>query len=249
MKLYVDGQLAGEGKAPGLITKDPAQPLEVGLDGQTAVGEYNTQMPFTGLIDEVRLYFLAANAEQIAARFGDGTEISDEAVLAVSFDDGTARDYSIKRNNGTVEGAQLVKGKFGKALQFSPRKKGGGNAAQKPGDSLVQPKWKKDIPIYVRAMVLAGQTLFIAGPPDIIDEEETFEQLTKGDPRVQKLLADQDAVLNGDDGLLLSINTATGKVENKIKLGTLPAWDGMAGANGQLYLSTLDGTVMCFGKK
>ena len=67
MKLYVDGELVGEGKASGLISKDPAQPLEVGLDGQTAVGEYNTQLPFTGLIDEVRLYFLAADAEQIAA--------------------------------------------------------------------------------------------------------------------------------------------------------------------------------------
>ena len=41
MKLYVDGELVGEGKASGLITKDPGQGLEIGLDGQTAVGEYN----------------------------------------------------------------------------------------------------------------------------------------------------------------------------------------------------------------
>ena len=68
-------------------------------------------------------------------RFDDGTEISSDAVLAVSFDDGTARDYSIKRNNGTSKEPAWSKGKFGKAIQFSARKKGGGNNAQKPGES------------------------------------------------------------------------------------------------------------------
>ena len=248
MKLYVDGELAAEGKASNLITSDPAQPMEVGLDGQTAVGEYKTQLPFTGLIDEVRLYFQAATAEQVAKRYDDGTEISPDAVLVVSFDDGTARDHSLKRNNGTVSAARVVNGKFGKALQFTARTKKGGNSNQKSGESLVQPKWKNDIPIYVRAMTLSGDNLFIAGPPDIIDEEETFEQLTEKDPAVQKLLSEQDAVLNGDDGLLLSVDAASGEIKGKIELGTLPAWDGMAAANEHLFLSTLDGTVVCFGK-
>ena len=66
---------------------------------------------------------------------------------------------------------------------------------------------------------------------------------------MQKLLAQQDVVLDGKDGaLLLSVNIDTGKVENRLQLETLPAWDGMAGAGGQLFLSTLDGSVMCFGK-
>jgi hypothetical protein len=47
---------------------------------------------------------------------------------------------------------------------------------------------------------------------------------------------------------LLAVNADTGEVEHKVELGTLPAWDGLAGANGQLFLSTLDGQVMCFGK-
>ena len=247
MKLYVDGELAGEGEATNLIKGDPAQPMEVGLDGQTAVGEYNTQLPFTGLIDEVRLYFLAATPEQIAARYTENTEISDQAVLAVSFDDGTARDHSLERNNGTVSGARVVNGKFGKALQFSGKKRGG-NSNQKPGNSLVAPKWKQDVPIYVRAMLLAGERLFIAGPPDIIDEEATFQNLSEGDQEVQRLLAAQDQVLSGDSGLLLSVNTATGEIENKLPLGTLPAWDGLAAANEKLFLSTLSGTVICFGK-
>ena len=34
--------------------------------------------------------------------------------------------------------------------------------------------WSRQTPLYVRAMVLTDKTLFIAGPPDIIDEEQVF---------------------------------------------------------------------------
>jgi hypothetical protein len=207
-------------------------------------------MQLSGVVDEVRLYFAAASAEQVAKRHADGSEISSDAVLAVSFDDGSARDHSIQRNNGTVEGGKPVDGKFGKAIQFTAKgKKKGGNSTVKPGDSLVDPKWTQDVPIYVRAMVLGGKTLFIAGPPDIIDEEATFKQLSESDPRVTRLLTKQDDALEGQDGAqLLSVDIETGKVVNTVDLKSLPSWDGLAGANGKLFLSTLDGKVMCFGK-
>ncbi|MFK8114674.1 MAG: PQQ-binding-like beta-propeller repeat protein [Rubripirellula sp.] len=248
MQLYIDGELAGEGKSDSLIGSDPAQPMEIGIDAQSAVGEYRVSQ-LTGVIDEVRLYFEAADADRIAKRFNEGSEISSEAVLAVSFDDGSARDLSARRNNGTLEGGKLVEGKFGKAIQFSAGKKRGGNNANKPGDSLVDPKWTQDVPIYVRGMVLGGSKLFIVGPPDIIDEEATFKQLAEDDKEVQTLLAAQDDSLNGKDGAqLLSVNIDTGEIENRVQLKSLPAWDGLAGANGSLFLSTLDGTVMCFGQ-
>lgn len=247
MKLFVDGELVGQAVSKGLITADPAQGLEIGADGQTAVGDYKSPSPFSGVIDEVRLYFHAASDAQVAKRFEDGSEISSDAVLVVSFDDGTARDHSTHRHDGTLAGGKLVDGKFGKAVQFSARK--GGNSTTKPGDSLVDPKWTQDVPIYVRGMVLSGPNLFIVGPPDIIDEEKTFEQLSEKDPRVQSLLAKQDQALDGSDGAwLLAVNIDTGEVENRVHLDTLPSWDGLAGANGRLFLSTLDGEVVCFGE-
>ena len=255
MKLYVDGDLVATEMASGLISKDPAQGLEIGDDIGGSAGEPNSPSGFTGIIDEVRLYFLTADAEQVARRFNDGSEISSEAVLAVSFDDGTARDDSINRNNGTLEGGLLVEGKVGKAIQFSGATTGNKNTKQaqgqqQQGNSLVKPKWTQDVPIYVRAMVLGGSKLFIVGPPDIIDEEDTFQKLTEKDPEVQKLLDEQDAVLEGKDGArLLSVNIDTGEVESNLKLDSLPAWDGMAGANGHLYLSTLDGKLIRFGEK
>ena len=77
------------------------------------------------------------------------------------------------------------------------------------------------------------KTLFVAGPPDLIDEEETFTKLTKGDPEIQKLLARQDAALNGAaGGLLWAVSATEGKRLVQIKLNAPPIWDGMAGAGG-----------------
>ena len=98
-------------------------------------------------------------------------------------------------------------------------------------------------------MVLGGHQLFVVGPPDIINEEDTFKQLTEKDPAVQKLLNEQDQIMEGRDGaLLLAVNIDTGKVEHRLEIKSLPAWDGMAGANGHLFLSTMDGKMVCFGK-
>jgi hypothetical protein len=203
----------------------------------------------SGIIDEPRLYFASFDDEQIAKRFEEGGELSDTAVLAASFDDGSARDHSLHRNNGTVENAKMVDGKFGMALQFTPGKAKANSTQENQGNSLVKPKWAQDVPIYVRAMTLAGFRLFIVGPPDIIDEEKTFKGLSESDPLVQELLAKQDAVLDGEQGgQLLVVNTIDGSIEHKIDLQALPAWDGLIGANGQLFLSTLDGQLMCFGK-
>lgn len=250
IRLYVDGEKVAEGEAKSLLPADPAQPMEVGADAATAVGEYQSPNTLTGIVDEPRLYFMTFSDEDVAKRFEDGSELSDTAVLAASFDDGSARDHSLSRNNGTNEGGKLVEGKFGMALQFTPPKRNGGNNKSKnQGNSIVKPKWTQDVPIYVRGMVLSGFRLFIVGPPDIINEEETFEGLTEDDPEVQALLAKQDTVLEGKrGGKLLVINTASGEADHELHVNSLPTWDGLAGANGSLFLTTQDGHVMCFSE-
>lgn len=102
-------------------------------------------------------------------------------------------------------------------------------AGEEPRNSLVEPKWTTDVPIYVRAMVIAGFHLYIVGPPDIIDEEATFQKLSEKDAEVQKLLSAQDAAIEGQQGAkLLTVNTETGEIENTVELDTLPSWDGSA---------------------
>jgi hypothetical protein len=100
-------------------------------------------------------------------------------------------------------------------------------------------------PLHVRAMVLANKTLFIAGPPDVVDEEEAF--YNPNDEKIQAKLAEQNAALGGrKGGLLLVVSASDGKKLTEYKLESIPVWDGMAAANGRLYLATKNGKILCF---
>jgi len=114
--------------------------------------------------------------------------------------------------------------------------------------SALDIEWKLDKPdIQVRAMVLADKTLFIAGPPDIVDEEETFFALK--DDEVLELLAEQNALLEGKDGALLwAVSARNGKRLSEVKLESLPVWDGMIASGGNLYLATVDGEIACLSE-
>ncbi|MCA9246803.1 MAG: PQQ-binding-like beta-propeller repeat protein [Planctomycetales bacterium] len=244
-RLYVDGQLAGSAKSASLLANDPVQGLEIGADDASAVGEYESPFPLAGQVDEVRLYFLAASEQAVRDRFESGDEISDEAVLAISFDKG-ASDGSRHRNNGAIVDAKAVDGKFGKAMEFAGtigKRKGNQNAASK-----VKPNWTSDITVYARAMVASGDRLFIAGPPDIIDEAETFQGISQRDQQIEKLLERQDEVLNGAEGsMLLVVDAKSGETVGAVSLESLPVWDGMAAAQKKLFLSTADGKITCLG--
>jgi outer membrane protein assembly factor BamB len=90
------------------------------------------------------------------------------------------------------------------------------------------PKWSVQVPVRARAMVLAGGTLFLAGPPDVVSAEDPY------------------SALEGRKGALLwAVSTADGHKLAEYTLPSPPVFDGMAAAGGQLYLSTTDGTVVC----
>ena len=82
-------------------------------------------------------------------------------------------------------------------------------------------------------MVLADKTLFIAGPPDVADEEKAF--FHSDDAGVQADILNQTAALAGRKGALLwAVSASDGKKLNEYKLEALPVWDGMATAYGRL---------------
>lgn len=109
--------------------------------------------------------------------------------------------------------------------------------------------WAEDnLPIQARAMALAGDTLFVAGPPELLDEEEAFRDPDA--PAVRAQLDAQVAALRGRKGAkLLALSAPDGRVRATYELGSPPTFDGMAAANNRLYLSTLDGHVLCLGSQ
>ena len=119
----------------------------------------------------------------------------------------------------------------------------------KQDQTAVNFKWLVDKPdIQVRAMVLADRTLFIAGPPDIVDEEKAFFALN--DDEVLERLAEQSALLKGKDGAhLWAVSAGNGEKLAEYGLDSLPVWDGMIAADGRLFMTTMKGELLCFSGK
>jgi len=99
--------------------------------------------------------------------------------------------------------------------------------------SKVKYYWRKQIPFIVRAMVLADKTLFIAGPPDMIQRKDK----------------DTPADVNSKEAFLCAVDTGNGEILTQYNLDCPPVFDGMIGAQGHIYITTLSGQVLCMGPK
>ena len=243
VQLYVDGKPVATVKSPGWIIADPNDAMEIGADDGSTVGAYLEPSSFDGAIDEVRIFHGTVTADEIAGLARDtrtATVEGAELVLSYSFDDGQAQDDTGQGNHGTVEGAAAAEGKFGRALKFV-----GGPSRMRGYD--VPLHWTEDLPLWARGLVLAGDVLFVAGPPDLVDEEDAFRRFHL--PPVQEQLAEQAAAFAGQrGGLMRAVSATDGRMLGQWTLDAPPVFDGMAAAAGRLYLATESGHVVCFAK-
>ncbi|MHC4330644.1 MAG: outer membrane protein assembly factor BamB family protein, partial [Planctomycetota bacterium] len=93
-------------------------------------------------------------------------------------------------------------------------------------------KWSVELGTRPRAMVRAGDLLFLGGTPyvaDKVDLSATFE--------------------GGKGGLLLVMSASNGEKLTEHTLDSPPVWDGMAAANGRLYISLATGSVLSLKRK
>jgi hypothetical protein len=238
MHLYVDGKLAASAQVDSLIPTDPQEAMEIGDDEGSGVAEYAGTTAFKGAIDQIAVYHRALTAAEIEKHVAaEVTGAEEGLVLAYAFDKGKAVDLSGNKNDGKVEGGKTVEGRFAKAVQFS-----GQSSAVK--GFVVTHDWTSDLPIFARAMVLAGENLFLAGPPDVIDEPQVFKQIAE--PQVKAQIVKQAAALDGDQGaMLMAVSTDSGQKLVEYKLDGVPIFDGMAVADGKLFISMTDGRVIC----
>jgi len=95
----------------------------------------------------------------------------------------------------------------------------------------VPPVWYDWVPIRMRAMVLAGEHLFVAGPPDVVPEDDPM------------------AAIEGRKGAVLRVvSAADGKTLAEQHLDAPPVFDGLIAAGGRLYMVTTNGSVLCLGE-
>jgi outer membrane protein assembly factor BamB len=89
--------------------------------------------------------------------------------------------------------------------------------------------WNAWIPVRVRAMVKTGPTLFVAGPPDLIPED------------------DPSAPFEGRaTGELRAFNAESGEEIEQYQLPASPVFDGLIAADGCLFMSLENGTLQCW---
>lgn len=94
------------------------------------------------------------------------------------------------------------------------------------GKQGVKFRWWRPLPIQVWGMVKTADALFVAGPPGSAGTTP--------------------AALEGKaEGRLLAVSPADGQVLADVSLPAMPVWDGMAAANGNLYLALANGQVLC----
>lgn len=93
-------------------------------------------------------------------------------------------------------------------------------------------KWTAKLPFQARAMVLTGERLLVAGWPDTVEGGDLY-----------------GAIDGRAGGELWIFAATTGEKLGVRKLPCPPVFDGLIAANGQLYLSTRDGRVLCFGAR
>ncbi|MBN2313805.1 MAG: PQQ-like beta-propeller repeat protein, partial [Sedimentisphaerales bacterium] len=105
---------------------------------------------------------------------------------------------------------------------------------------------KPDLPIQARAMVLAKNALFIAGPPDVIDEVDLWHRPDEASLK-QKLAEQTEAWRGRRGGSLWAVSTEDGSRLASIDLEAPPVFDGMIAAGNKLFLSLMNGRIVCFG--
>jgi len=112
-------------------------------------------------------------------------------------------------------------------LKSAPTPRGGSDTPKVRGP---QNRWSIQIATRPTAMVLAGDTLLVAGTPD---------ELPDNDPWA--------AYEGRRGGMLLVVSTADGKIRVQKNLDAPPILDGMALAGERLYMSTTSGQLLCLG--
>ncbi len=90
------------------------------------------------------------------------------------------------------------------------------------------PLWTRWLPIRIRAMVKAGDVLFLAGPPDVFDPNDPY------------------AAFEGQKGArLAAVSAEDGRTLAERPLDAPPVFDGLIAAAGRLYVSLEDGSLAC----
>ena len=126
-----------------------------------------------------------------------------------------------------TKGYELFAAEVAAIMDVDAKKVAG--AGKKEYGIKIPKRWSIRVPVRVTAMTLAGDTLFAAGSPDVIDQNDAWA-----------------AYEGRRGGKLLVLSAAEGKILAQYELDAPPVLDAVAVAAGRLLVSTVDGKIVCF---
>jgi len=156
------------------------------------------------------------------------------------------RKVGIRRLEGT-----WIQGKHPADIPLAGHTVNWKQLAEQPKERLsaLDYNWIHEEPdLMAKAMVLANDRLFIAGPRDVVDEKMMWGR--SNEEIFKEKMAEQAAWLRGEHGGFMQVYSKTdGKKLAEHKLPFLPAFDGLVAANGSLYMVTHNGSIVCYQGK
>ena len=93
-------------------------------------------------------------------------------------------------------------------------------------------RWEQRVPLRATGLALAGRTLLAAGTPDVVDPADPLAAL-------EGRLGAELWLISADDGSKLA----------GYDLPNPPVFDGLIVVSGRLYVSTIDGNVLCLSNQ
>jgi len=115
-------------------------------------------------------------------------------------------------------------------------------------------RWSEETDTYMRAMMVAanrnkgqGDLLFAVGFPEVIDEHDAMDLIGRQQRefKLDRIYLKEKAAAGELGAKLMVISTADGSVVSETKLDSPAVFDGMAAANGKLFISDMEGNVVC----
>ncbi len=217
------GPLDGGGRAVALDPRtgellwdadlDDASRIDMLVKGETNLFMWNDRLdPETGEYTPGR----GRGSHGAPALFADATLLNDAWAARTRWHMGDVSASLLIFNEAGVLGIEPFRGYYGRSSARSP---GQGHFWLLYRPTGEDEAWERVFPVQLRALALAGQTVFAAGPPDTWPTE---------------------------GGVLLALDAATGEPIMQTEVKATPIKDGLAAANGRLFMSTEEGLLIGF---
>jgi hypothetical protein len=94
------------------------------------------------------------------------------------------------------------------------------------------PIWLEKIPIRAHGMLAGREHLYVVGPPDLPPGEEAYE-----------------AMIGKRGATFRVVSKSDGSSRAEFSMDECPVFDGLIAAGERLYMTTMEGTLICWGER